>query len=85
MQASTALQEAHSPCGAWPSSAGVASAGRMAACGHTKAQMLHCVQLSAFHVGTWAAMARFSMTVVPGGTKPSACGRGGREGRGGSG
>ena len=44
----------------------------MAACGQTKAQMLHCVQFSLFHTGTVAAMARLSITVVPGGTKPPA-------------
>lgn len=44
--------------------------GRMAAWGQTKAQMLHWVQASAFHVGTASAMERFSMAVVPGGNMP---------------
>ena len=40
------------PAGALPSSSGVASTGRMAAWGHTKEQMLHCVQLVLSHSGT---------------------------------
>lgn len=58
------------PAGALVRSAASERKGRMAACGQTNEQMLHCVQFSLFQVGTVAAMARFSMTVVPGGTKP---------------
>jgi hypothetical protein len=32
--------------------------------------MLHCVQLEASQTGTWLAMVRCSMAVVPGGMKP---------------
>ncbi len=42
----------------------------MAAWGQTKEQMLHCVHRSLFQAGTWAAMVRCSMAVVPGGMKP---------------
>jgi hypothetical protein len=44
--------------------------GRTAACGQTNAQMLHCVHAAASQVGTWSAMVRFSMAVVPGGKTP---------------
>ena len=36
------------PAGASASSSEVASTGRIAACGHTKAQMLHCVHAQAY-------------------------------------
>mmetsp|Transcript_13707 Transcript_13707/g.39685 ORF Transcript_13707/g.39685 Transcript_13707/m.39685 type:complete len:307 (-) Transcript_13707:2098-3018(-) len=52
-------------------SSGLARNGRIAACGHTNEQMLHCVQFSLFQTGTVAAMARRSNAAVPGGVKPS--------------
>jgi hypothetical protein len=61
--------------GAPAASSAVARPGRMAAWGHTKEQMLHCVQFSLIHAGTCDAIARRSTTVVPGGTNPAAGGR----------
>lgn len=49
---------------------GLQLTGRTAAWGHTKEQMLHCVQLAAFQIGTVVAMLRFSTLVVPGGKTP---------------
>ena len=44
--------------------------GRMAACGHTSAQTLHCEHASGCQTGTEAAIARRSTSVMPGGTNP---------------
>ena len=46
----------------------------MAACGQTKAQLLHWIHFSASHIGTITATPRFSKAAVPAGMVPSAYG-----------
>ena len=57
--------------GAAAASSAVMATGRITACGQTKEHLLHWIQFSGFHTGTFTAIPRFSYADVPDGVVPS--------------